>query len=202
MKYIVGPSHIHTDYTRQIQNDRTLFNDCILDGYHGIPIWSRHIYNCIRDNVSKGNEIVWIVSDYKFNNFNYPEILYMKASDELCMDVMGHSGNVSRDFLCEHHIETLGNHSLKVIDFVLEQFPNVKLIFWCLYKRTKATKNSSYPKHLWYDAVKERYSRNIIDIDLFTNPDEFNSVVLDSGGHPNRDGFILLDRMVRSDVMG
>ena len=51
MKYIIGPSHIHSDFTHQINNEiknKTIFNDCILDAHHGIPIWSKHIYNCIK----------------------------------------------------------------------------------------------------------------------------------------------------------
>ena len=85
---------------------------------------------------------------------------------------------------------------LKVIDFIVSKFPNIKLIFWCLYKRTKSNKNSSYPKHLWYDSIKERYKHNILDIDLFTTPEDFNSKILDEGGHPNKKGFILLDSMI------
>ncbi len=70
------------------------------------------------------------------------------------------------------------------------------MIFWCLYKRTKANSLSSYPKHLWYDAIKKKYKDNIIDIDAFTTPEEYNSIVLDEGGHPNKAGLILIDAMV------
>ena len=170
LNYILGPSHIHNDFTHQIDNEinkKQLFNNCILDAYRGIPIWSKHIYNCISNNVN--NNVFWIVSDYKFNNFDYPKILDIQSSNELFLDVLGHPNNISRDFLNNHHIELLGNHSLKVIDFIVSKFPNIKLIFWCLYKRTKSNKNSSYPKHLWYDSIKERYKHNILDIDLRRN---------------------------------
>jgi len=198
MNYIIGPSHIHSDFTYQIDKEiqnKELFNNCILDAYKGIPIWSNHIYNCI--NINKNNNVFWIVSDYKFNNFDYPKILDLKKNN-LFLNTIGHSGNVSRDFLDYHHIELLGNHSLNVIDFIINKFPNIKLIFWCLYKRTKVNKNSSYPKHLWYDVIKEKYKDNIIDIDLFTTPEEFNLKILDEGGHPNKEGLILLDNMIKS----
>lgn len=201
MKYIIGPSHIHSDFTHQINNEinnKTIFNDCILDGYCGIPIWSKHIYNCINDNTNKKNNIIWIISDYKFNNFNYHQIVDIQKKNELFLDEIGHPGNVSSNFLDKHHIELLGNHSLKVIDFIINTFPHIKLIFWCLYKRTKANKNSSYPIHLWYDIVKKKYENNIIDIDLFTNPTEFNTKILDEGGHPNKKGYVLLDNMIKS----
>jgi hypothetical protein len=199
MNYIIGPSHIHSDFTYQIDKEiqnKQLFNNCILDAYRGIPIWSNHIYNCI--NINKNNNIFWIVSDYKFNNFDYPKILDLKKKNNLFLDTIGHPGNISRDFLDYHHIELLGNHSLNVIDFIINKFPNIKLIFWCLYKRTKVNKNSSYPKHLWYDVIKEKYKDNIIDIDLFTTPEEFNLKILDEGGHPNKEGLILLDNMIKS----
>jgi hypothetical protein len=197
LNYIIGPSHIHRDFTYQINNEikkKQLFNGCILDAYRGIPIWSKHIYNCISNN--KDNNVFWIVSDYKFNNFDYPKILDIQIRNELFLDTIGRPGNVSRDFLENHHIETLGNHSLKVIDYIVSKFPDIKLIFWCLYKRTKGNKNSSYPNHLWYDVIKEKYKSNIIDIDLFTTPENFNSKILDEGGHPNKDGYKLLDNMI------
>jgi len=197
LNYIIGPSHIHHNFTHQIDNEiqtKLLFNNCILDAYRGIPIWSKHIYNCISNNIN--NNVFWIVSDYKFNNFDYPKILDMQIRNELFLDTIGHPGNVSRDFLENHHIEMLGNHSLKVIDFIVSKFPNVKLIFWCLYKRTKVNKYSSYPNHLWYDIIKYKYKNNIIDIDLFTTPENFNLKILDEGGHPNKDGYILLDNMI------
>ena len=79
LNYIIGPSHIHSDITYQIKEEiknKKLFNNCILDGYRGIPIWSKHIYNCIKKNIDTNN-VYWIVSDYKFNNFDYPKIVDM-----------------------------------------------------------------------------------------------------------------------------
>jgi hypothetical protein len=202
LNYIIGPSHIHSDITYQIKEEiknKKLFNNCILDGYRGIPIWSKHIYNCIKKNIDTNN-VYWIVSDYKFNNFDYPKIVDMTKKNELFLDTVGHPGNVSRNFLKKHHIELLGNHSLKVIDVIISKFPNIKLIFWCLYKRTKANKNSSYPKYLFYDVIKERYKNNILDIDLFTTPEAFNLKILDEGGHPNKEGFILLDNIINGSL--
>jgi hypothetical protein len=169
-----------------------------LDAYRGIPIWSRHIYNSIQQNIN--NNIIWIVSDYKFNNFNYPQIIDIQKRGELFLDELGFPGNVSKDFLCDYHIETLGNHSLKVIDFIVHKFPHIKLIFWCLYKRTKANKHSSYPKHLWYDVIKEKYKDNILDIDLFTNPKVFNSAILYEVGKEGLLISILIPGLLEFDI--
>ncbi len=199
--YIIGPSHIYKDRIHMINSEiinNIYFKDCILDGYNGIPIWSNHILKSISDNYNKNYNICWIVSDYKFNNFNYPLILNIKNNENLFLNTKGCQGNVSKDFLEYNHIEVLGNHSLKVIDFIINKFPNIKLIFWCLYKRTKVNKNSSYPKHFWYDEIKKKYINNIIDIDLFTTPENFDLKTLDTGGHPNKDGYKLLDNMIKS----
>jgi hypothetical protein len=198
MNYIIGPSHIHSLYTHVVADDiknNLIFDNCILDAHNGIPIWSNYIISSIEKNIN--NNIFWIVSDYKFNNHNYEEIKQMD-NNSLFLNEMGYPGNVSKDYMEGHHLELLGNHSLKVIDYIIEKYPKIKLIFWCLYKRTKVNNNSSYPKYLWYDVIKERYKNNIIDIDLFTTPQEFNLKTIDDGGHPNREGYILLDSMIRS----
>jgi hypothetical protein len=196
--YVIGPSHIHSDFTHQIQeeiNSKTLFNDCILDAYRGLPIWSNHIVRKLEEN--KENKLVWIVSDYKFNNFDYDKLLGTK---ELFLDSIGYPGNVDPNFMKPHHIELLGKHSLDVIDYIVKNFPHIKLVFWCLYKRTKVNTNSSYPQYLWYDSIKIRYSNNIIDIDEFTNEEEFSKGILDEGGHPNKEGFYLLNDMIMSVI--
>lgn len=163
LNYVLGPSHICNEFTCQIENElnnKELFNNCILDPYVGIPIWSNHIYHCIRNNIN--NNVFWIVSDYKFNNFDYYNILDIQSRNQLFLDTIGTPNNIYRDFLENYHIELLGKHSLNVID----------------------------------DTIKERYKNNILDIDLFTTPEDFNTKILDDGGHPNKQGFILLDTMI------
>ena len=197
--YIIGPSHIHHCHIYLIENEllnKELFANSILDSYWGIPIWSINIYNMIALHYNTFQNIYWIVSDYKFNNSNYEELIKLN-NNELFLNYLGSAGNVNNSFMSYEHIEFLGNHSLKVIDYMISTFPNIKLIFWCLYKRTKANENSSYPKHLWYDEIKNKYKNNIIDIDLFTTPEEFNLKIKDDGGHPNKDGYILLDDMIK-----
>lgn len=198
--YIIGPSHIHNHYIYVIENElsnKELFANSILDSYWGVPIWSQYIYDMISLHNNVFQNIYWIVSDYKFNNSNYTELIELNNND-LFLNYIGGGGNVHTGFLSYEHIEFLGNHSLKVIDYIVSAFSNVKLIFWCLYKRTKANKNSSYPKHLWYDEIKNKYKNNIIDIDLFTTPEEFSLKIIDEGGHPNKEGYILLDNMIKS----
>ncbi|WP_149026405.1 hypothetical protein [Acetobacter aceti] len=72
--YILGPSHIHSDFTNIVSDDikyGLIFNGCTLDGHCGIPNWSRYIYDKIKENYEINNDVVWIVSDFKFNNMDY-----------------------------------------------------------------------------------------------------------------------------------
>lgn len=197
--YILGPSHLHKDFLKQIEEEiklEILFKNCILDGNCGLPNWSNYIPKTIEENEDKN--MVWMVSDWKFNNFDYPEILKLENSDNLFLDSRGYAFNVDKDFMESHHIETLGDHSIKIIDYIISIRPDIKLIFWCLYMRTRVNEKSSYPKHLWYDKIREKYKNNIIDIDLFSNSNDFLSKTLDAGGHPGKQGLELLDSMIIS----
>lgn len=197
--YIIGPSHIDNCFLEQIQTEidnEILFKDCIFDSYVGLPNWSRNIETQIIEKM-KHHNIVWLVSDYKFNNHEYEKILELEKNNELFLDTQGFHNNVRPELQRDFHIQTLGNHSLHVIDHIIKICPNIKLIFWCLYKRSRVNK-SSYPEHLWYNSIKDKYHNNIIDIDAFTNPKEFDNGTQDSGGHPNKKGFELMSRMIES----
>ena len=199
MKYIIGPSHIHSDYIHIIDDDikkGTIFNDCVLDPYLGIPNWSTTILIKLTEYAAKKAHLCWIVSDYKFNNFEYNKILNVYNTNRPFLNTLGTRGNVSKEFMEPCHIELLGNHTLCIIDYIIHKFPKIKLIFWCLYKRTKSNKKSSYPLHLHYDAIKKRYPNNILDIDLYISDEHFNNLIIDEGGHPNKDGYLLLDKMI------
>ncbi len=200
MIYVIGPSHIHHSFTELITPElesRTLFADCILDGYPGLPNWSKYIDPLIEDHTRKGHTVVWLVSDYKFNNSDY-EALVKVPPGQLLLDTIGKPNNVSTNYCTPEHITCLAEHSLANIDAIVRKYPAIKLIFWCLYKRTKANANSSYPRPYWYDTVKTRYPVNIIDIDAFTNPHIFNACIRDEGAHPNKAGYVLLDTMILS----
>ena len=196
MTYILGASHLHSVFTYQIQHEldnKLLFKDCILDGYIGIPNWSCIIPQKLAENADKN--LIWIVSDYKFNNFEHDKIRALPPS-ELFLNTAGFAGNIEVNFMTYEIHELLGNHTFRIIDEIIRRFPKIKLIFWCLYTRAKT--ESSYPAHLWYDIVKEKYKENTIDIDVFTDLEGMTLCVRDGGGHPNKDGYILLDKMVRS----
>jgi hypothetical protein len=197
--YIIGPSHIDNCFLEQIQTEidnETLFKDCILDSYVGIPNWSRNIETQILEKMNNHN-IVWLVSDYKFNNHEYEKVIELEKINELFLETLGFHNNVRPEMQRHFHMETLGKHSLRVIDHIIKICPNIKLIFWCLYTRSRVNR-SSYPQYLWYNSIKEKYKNNIIDIDAFINPKDFEMGIQDSGGHPNKKGYELMSRMIES----
>jgi hypothetical protein len=200
MIYVIGPSHIHPSFTKIIPPkimSHILFPNCILDGYPGLPNWSRHIHTSIANHIAQNHTVIWMVSDYKFNNADY-YTLADAPPGSLTLDTIGRPNNVVKSFCDPEHITCLAEHSLAHVDSIVAKYPAVKVIFWCLYKRTKANPNSSYPRAYWYDTIKGRYPHNIIDIDNFTTPQKFNTFIRDEGAHPNKAGYILLDTMIRS----
>ena len=200
MIYLVGPSHIHDDYIWQVKAERArgeLFAGMTLDAHRGMPVWARYIRNAIAENVARQHDVAWMVIDFKSNNKNYDQLCEMQGGEELYLDEMGHPGNIERHLMGPQHIEVLGRHSLRVLDKAVADFPRLKLIFWCLFMRSKCHE-SSYPRHLQYDAIRERYAGNIIDIEEFVTVEAFRGMVKDLGGHPNAAGFALIDKMLRT----
>ncbi len=193
---MIGPSHIDSIQTNIITEEiksNSLFRNCTLDGIPGLANWSQYIQTIL--DKYKDQRLIWIVSDYKFNNFDYP-VLKQLQEPTLFLDVTGHPGNVDRKFMTNEHISFLAAHTCKILDYIVTKYPNIKLIFWCLYKRTKG-RDSSYPVEYQYDAMRTRYVDNTIDIDAYTTPEEFQTTLTrDEGGHPTREGYLVLSRMI------
>ena len=195
--YIIGPSHLCDKFLEQV-SDRIekgeLFHSCEIDAYSGLPNWSRQIETKIREKMAT-HQIIWLVSDYKFNNFDFHKIIDLQKKGELFLDTVGYSGNIDIQFMHNDVTRVLGEHTQKVIDYIISICPTIRLIFWCLYKRTRVN-NSSYPRELCYDQMVSIYSKNVIDIDTFTTPSEFQTMILDESGHPNVKGLELLSNMI------
>lgn len=202
-KYIIGPSHLHDEYTKIISSkikDGFFFKNCKIDGHRGIPIWSRYIFDTIEREYNAGKDVIWMVSDFKFNNSDYEKINSIIETNNPFLDEMGSPGNINGNFLEVKHITTLGFHSINIIDKIINNFKNIKLIFWCLYTRSRI-RESSYPKWMQYKYIKNRYRNNIIDIDIYSSPEVFPTLVNDAGGHPNEYGYNLIDCMINNKII-
>jgi hypothetical protein len=194
--YIIGPSHVHESHmspgARSLLEEKGVVE---MDGYCGIPVWSSTIPKVLSEQALLKRVPVWIVSDYKFSNTDYDVLV--QCPRDLYVDTLGAPNNVSQRYMSRHHIEYLAMHSIKVIEDVLERVPTTRLIFWCLYKRTRVNK-SSYPRWTWYDRVinRPKIRDHVIDIDRFTNPEEFAKLICDEAGHPTIDGHGLMAKML------
>lgn len=198
MIYVLGPSHVNKEYTSILQPKEyaTLFGDMILDGYPGLPVWSSHIPKLLEEHAVKEEPLVWIVSDWKFNNKDYNVLSKEPPGSLARLDTLGSVDNIHPAYMKPHHIKALAEHSMRIIDDVIAKYLSIRLIFWCLYYRSRA-RTSSYPFDYQYTAMKERYPHNIVDIDQFTNPAVFMECVADNGAHPNKKGYELLSKMIR-----
>ena len=198
--YIIGPSHVHeshmTPEARSLLEEKGVVE---IDGHCGIPVWSSTIPKVLSEQYQLNRVPIWIVSDYKFNNTDYDILTNNRLTnrDILYIDTLGASNNVSPDYMSRHHLEYLAMHSIKVIEDVVDRVPTVKLIFWCLYKRSRVNK-SSYPRWSWYDCVIKRpkIRDHVIDIDRFTTPGEFAKFICDESGHPTIEGYALMAKMI------
>jgi hypothetical protein len=195
--YVIGPSHICDKFLSQVSKEieaGILFEQCELDAYIGLPNWSRQIEIKIKEKMAT-HQIIWMVSDYKFNNFDFHRLIELREGGGLFLDTVGYSGNIDIQFMHNDVIRLLGQHTKDVINHILTICPTIRLIFWCLYKRTRVN-HSSYPRELWYDSMCRIYNKNVIDIDVFTTPGEFQTMILDESGHPNVKGLTLLSTII------
>lgn len=198
MLYVLAPSHLHEEYTSQLSSDeyKELFDGMLIDPFRGIPNWSSFIPEMLQTQHDKGNKLVWMVIDWKANNMDYNSI---KESNDPLMRVptLGYAGNVDFNLIGPEYMKFLGEHSMRIIDDIIARFPDIKLVFWCLYMRSRANV-SSYPQEVQYNAIREKYKNNIIDIDDFTTPEEFRNNVCDRGGHPNKEGYKVMSRVLKA----
>jgi len=200
--FVIGPSHLHTCQLSDDVRVRVFgAMDVTIEAHVGLPVWSQRVPDALAEHSAAGRAPVWVVSDWKFNNFDYDAIVSAHGSpgsSSLFLDVLGHSGNVSHDYMQPLHLEVLARHGLDCIDEVLRRVPTTRLIFWCLYQRTKGRGSSSYPSWACYDAVVQRYRGHVIDIDEFTDAEEWRAtMVADAGGHPSCAGYELMARMLQ-----
>lgn len=203
--YLIGPSSLHNEYTTSVEQEikeGILFKDCHLNGHKGMPNWSKRLYDNIKKEYASGKQVVWVVSDYELNNVDYDAICSKlegnvpQNTSELFFDVT-ENHNISNDFTKPNHISTLGFYTINIIDKIVKDFPNIKLLFWNLYAKSRVH-TSSYPVWMQYNSLKKRYANNIVDIDLYTSPEVFSTFIKDASGLPNKEGYFFLDKIINN----
>lgn len=201
--YIVAPSHLHSTFMESSVSDDFTTNGVIPISSLGPPNFSFTTKNALEKAYSFtqkdiGSKMVWMVIDWRIGNYDIGKIKQDKL--ELFFDTPAKPSNIDASFINEENDTYLINHQLRVIDKVIHEYPDIKLIFWCLYFRTKVC-NTNIPQFGRYDEIMNRYKNNTIDISKITNTMSVNDVKLlykDAGGHPSISGYRILLDLIRT----
>jgi hypothetical protein len=81
---------------------------------------------------------------------------------------------------------------------VIGKYPNIKLVFWCLYHRTNNVGSRTIAKEHTYAAMLAKYTNNCIDIDyeLKIMNLKFGECIIDQGAHPNHNGYKVIKNWI------
>lgn len=193
---LVAPSHFAPDSLWKGMAEN-LFESVRIYSIHGLANWSHGIALWIEEIIKKDLPVIWMVSDVFLNNKDIHELRKMDDGQLFLPGVRGQPDNIDQALRTIENCRFLSNHTTKVIDHLISRFPQIKLCFWCLYMRTKYRSSITYPIECQYEAMRTRYSNNIIDIDWYLQRYgvKFEDCVRDEGGHPNRIGYDLLMEM-------
>lgn len=192
--YIVGPSHIH-DTCLGVNKQKLVCKGIVPIASLGPPNFSTTTLRNLQHAQSllqPEDQLVWMVADWRIGNY---DVHKLQASEGLWHDTPAKPNNISYAHICQANDTALIQHQFKLIDHVISTCPNIKLIFWCLYYRTKVCKSSSLPLDGQYDNVLSRYKENAIDIDNYVIGDP-SSWYKDAGGHPSMTGYDSIITMV------
>ena len=192
--FLIGPSHVDNCF---IGPYLEMFTNTTFDCNPGRPNWSKTVLELVSKDYHNYDQIIWMVSDYRFNNEDIHDIV--SSDDSLFLDKIGRGDNITKSLISPQNDRIVCERSLKCIDYIIKNYPKVKLLFWCLYTRSKIY-TSSLPHEFHYDEIKKRYKDNILDIDEFISPEEFKTCILDPGGHPNVNGYNLLKNIINSGL--
>jgi len=190
---VISPSHL-MQYRIKAQLACSLFENVLIHAREGLANWSA----IIPIWMSRANEIkipiFWMVSDWSFNNEDIFDLKKLGPNELFLPGERGQSGNIVKELRTTENTEFLVKHTLDIIDHIIQKFPHVRLIFWCLYARTKIRKSNTYDAAYGYDAMRQRYHNNCVDIDMYLKSENttFDKSIIDDGGHPNHKGYSIL----------
>ena len=188
---IISPSHMMID-RQKLQNASHLFENDDIHACNGLANWSEDINIKIDEN--KGSPTLWFVSHWLLNNKDIIDLKQLREGKLYLEGFRGGRSNILREYMNIDDVTFLASHTLKILDNVVKKTPNIKLIFWCLYERTKNNKSKIIPIEYQYDAMFCRYYDNVLDIDnsLKILNVKFSDCIIDSCGHPNLNGYTVI----------
>lgn len=192
---IIAPSHM-CPHRRKMNNACVMFDNCLIHQIDGLANWSGDIPLWLSTAHELNLPVFWMISDWSFNNKDIFDLQKLNSDELFLPGKRGSAGNIVKELRNKENTKFLVNHTLKILDKLISDFPNVKLIFWCLYTRTKLYQSNMYHEY-GYDEMCKRYSNNYVDIDLYLHSENitFDQCVVDVGGHPSYQGYSILKKM-------
>ena len=191
---VIAPSHLSIDNLK-LQSSEDLFESALIYSLDGLANWSESIRVWTEGAIESDLPVYWMVSDWRFNN---KDLALFDEESMFLPGARGHYRNIDSNLMSVEHVRLLAKRGVRIVDHMVEKYPSVQLIFWCLYQRTRNRVSNTVPPEYTYDAMVERYPNNVLDIDSFLSrfDTSFEKCVLDEGGHPNRLGYRLLSSML------
>lgn len=173
-------------------------------GVASIPVYNQITLHLLRRAYSSYGQVVWCVSNWFFGNKDVDRLRALRtarASQELFLWSDFYAGNVRRELITPENNDLLVDHSLRCIDFILDEMPHIKLLFWCLAKRTfnQQGRSTQIPVHGQYEALLSRYPDHTLDVLKYHDKDSFDRVCCqDRSGHPTLTGYKTISGLLES----
>jgi len=163
-------------------------------GVASLPVYNQVTLRLLRRSYSMYGQVVWCVSNWFFGNKDVGRIQNLenvRSPDDLFLWSHFYPGIVERQLMTQENNAVLVQHSLRCIDAVVKEMPRLKLLFWCLAKRTFNKGGSQQiPVSGQYDAVVERYGERVLDVLKYHDRSAFDrKCCRDRSGHPTFEGF-------------
>eukprot|EP00418_Pyrodinium_bahamense_P004426 CAMPEP_0179011622 /NCGR_PEP_ID=MMETSP0796-20121207/764_1 /TAXON_ID=73915 /ORGANISM="Pyrodinium bahamense, Strain pbaha01" /LENGTH=195 /DNA_ID=CAMNT_0020707017 /DNA_START=276 /DNA_END=863 /DNA_ORIENTATION=- len=172
-----------------------------------LPIHHRVTLRVLRRAYDVYKHTVFMVPNWYFGN-GHVDLLQCKGNcvpgDGLFLPSTHEAHNVVRANMNDASNLDMVSHGLRCLDHLVDIMPNLKLIFWCIARRTLIPDyRSSVPSAGQYLEAVSRYRANTLDV-LDYHPDQqtFTSCFMkDKSGHPKRKGYELIMRMLSSSSL-
>lgn len=200
-KLIVGPSHIvrWKNHRRHGLLDTPCNKDAFV-GFGGAPIWSKRLFESAVFAAKPGQEILFMVPDFRFGNSVTIGMSELPAGAFLD----GHSG-INSKALNLNNDQLMYQLCMKALPHWRDKFPNtIRFCFWdllCrqiqdrLLKKHVTTKKYHHP--VWnLKEIQDAFpAENIIDLNpLLSEPmHELNCLYIDSSSHPSQIGYKMVE---------
>lgn len=197
----MGPSHVLRLRDYITSGFFPVFDDLILYGFNGVPIWDKNYLTQIENAYKESERIVLMIGDFRFGNKVIPSI---SNTDETWTSI--NYFGIDSKYISNKNDLLLHENSCRILDYIIDKYGDkVCFIFWDVFFRecfnneknisselnSKSDKNSS-----GYEYLVAKYAENTIRIDeLKLN---FRNYIFDSSAHPTQIGYnFLLEKSLK-----